>query len=193
MRLLPLLILLSLMSGCTAVMGVKQHTLSQSSSTPKSTEQDCGAMLGEPRAGGMLKMTGDGNSVLLRDEQQHVLVCATTDGADSMYLMGPLLPIIPMFGVGADDTPRWAEFIVVNYSNKANVLLAAEVPMQFCTTALQKNSFRCDTYSDGQTIEIPPQSVSRVRQPFSASPRLLINRQPLDFHYQQNLFFVFTG
>lgn len=188
MRLIILLILLSLTSGCTALMGIQQHTLAQSSE-----HEDCGALAGEPRAGGMFKLSGAGTSIRLQDEQQHVLVCSDTAGAQSTYSFGPLLPLVPMFGIGDDSQPEWAEFIVINYSTSAAVTLSATLPLQHCTSALSGNISRCTHYSDGPTVTLPPQSVSRLRHRFAPESRLSINSTPLLFRYEKGVYFVFAG
>ena len=177
-------------SGCTAISGYKQHTIAAAD-----TFIDCGALLHEPRAGGHFLLLGAGNNVKLKQSALDVLVCAQTDSTDSIYLAGPLLPVIPFFGFGGGVTPSYSEFVVINYSAGTTVNVAAEQSFEWCINPIPSDGkqYRCEKYLTGNTIEIPANSVLKLRQVFAEKAKFSVADTELEFDYKRGLYFLITG
>lgn len=184
------LAMMMIASGCTAIAGYKQHTLADAD-----TFIDCGSLLHEPRAGGHVLLLGAGNNVKLKQNALDVLVCAQTDSAESIYLAGPLLPVIPFFGLGGGVTPSYSEFVVINYSAATTVNVAAEKSFEWCINPLPSDGkqFRCEKYLPGNTIAIPANSVLKLRQVFAEKAKFSVADSELEFDYKRGLYFLMTG
>jgi len=190
LKLFVILAVVMIASGCTAISGYKQHTIAAAD-----TFIDCGALLHEPRAGGHFLLLGAGNNVKLQQNALDVLVCAQTDSAESIYLAGPLLPVIPFFGLGGGSTPSYSEFVVINYSAGTTVNVAAEKSFDWCINALPSDGkqFRCEKYLPGNTIEIPANSVLKLRHVFAEKAKFSVADTELEFDYKRGLYFLITG
>lgn len=190
LKLLVILAVMMVASGCTAIHGSKQHTIADADNFI-----DCGTLLYEPRAGGHFLLLGAGNHVKLKQNALDVLVCAQTDSAESIYLAGPLLPVIPFFGLGGSSTPAYSEFVVFNYSAGTTVNVAAEKSFEWCINPLPSDGkqFRCEKYLTGNTIEIPANSVLKLRQVFAEKAKFSVADTELEFSYERGLYFLITG
>ncbi len=190
LKLFVILAVVMIASGCTAISGYKQHTIAAAD-----TFIDCGALLHEPRAGGHFLLLGAGNNVKLQQNALDVLVCAQTDSAEAIYLAGPLLPVIPFFGLGGGSTPSYSEFVVINYSAGTTVNVAAEKSFDWCINALPSDGkqFRCEKYLPGNTIEIPANSVLKLRHVFAEKAKFSVADTELEFDYKRGLYFLITG
>ncbi|CAI3804343.1 hypothetical protein [Rheinheimera sp. MM224] len=190
MKRLTIIFFAMLSVGCAAIGGYKQHTISTSDEYV-----DCGVILGEPRAGGLSKISGKGNSVTIKSETGNVLACSATTGNESLYLFGPLLPIIPMFGLGSSELPSHSEFSFINYSTNSSSTVTSLSTFEWCHAPLPEKgkTFHCDQYHSGDSVAIPANSALKVKLPFDEKHSFKVSETTVDFDYENGLYFIFTG
>lgn len=177
-------------NGCVGILGIQQHSVAGADGFV-----DCGRVLGEPRAGGVSLLSGEGNAIRIKSQTQDVMICGNTIGSDSQYLVGPILPVIPLFGLGAKRQPQESEFLMFNYSNKAATTIMFSHQMRACigNWPIQTGVFDCEELSPDLRIIIPPLSAARVKTPFQSEHLFDVEGQKVKFIYGENLFFMITG
>jgi len=195
MKIIMLFLITCMLYGCAGIGSHKYHALENSKEYI-----DCGLILGEARAGGIFSLSGDGNSKRVNKYGHDILACSKTSGEESLYLFGPLIPFIPMFGMGSDKTPEISEFVFINYSNKNKSVISSEFEYSWCLSALPQGHerFTCDNYAKGKVVEIPPNTALSIQKAFEVNSEFYLDIPSSEkilfkFNYDKGMYFIFTG
>jgi hypothetical protein len=108
---------LLVLSGCTGVVGYRFPSPGEGG-----VHVDCGALAGDTGTGLAWQLSGPGNAVEV--EAVGLVICAEASSDESLYLVGPILPVIPMFGLGSSGTGD-VRFVLVTSSEEAPVQVRA--------------------------------------------------------------------
>jgi hypothetical protein len=196
MKIIVLLLITCILYGCAGIGSHKYLTLENSKEYV-----DCGLILGESRAGGIISLSGEGNSKRVNKDGHDILACSKTSGEESLYLFGPLIPFIPMFGMGSDKPPTTSEFVFINYSNKNKSVISSKSEYSWCLSALPQDRgerFTCKNYAKGKVVEIPPNTALSIQKAFEVNSEFSLDISSSEkiifkFNYNSGMYFIFTG
>ncbi|WP_155732904.1 hypothetical protein [Pseudoalteromonas luteoviolacea] len=194
MRYLMLLFFVFLVSGCTGIGGYKFYALE------KSEEYiDCALLLKDPRIGGLWQLSGKGNSRTVSSNGQDLLVCSKTMSEESLYLVGPFVPIIPLFGIFSNEQPKTPEFVFINRSDKNTSKLNLRHGFNWCISSYPKASSKsCKRSKFGTEVTIPPNSILHLDTKFQEQIEFILegpgaHKETIKFDYDSGVYFIFTG
>ncbi len=186
-------LLLSLLCGCAGVAGYTYH-----GPEGDRISCDCGAQAGDMRAGFVRQILGRGNAVEIKTEEVDALFCSEEMAKESLYLIGPVIPFIPLFGFGANEEPEEAAFVILNRSPEASLELHMDRSIRWIRDRPGEGSAFSEAGEGTGSLSVPPGGVLRIREPWSDRLSYRLTAEDgaewvLQFSRRRGVFFVLTG